>query len=150
MERHEYEDYLRSFHARDYAAVSARFAADGQVIFADTRLSGRDAIVEFYAFFHQFVDETITVHEFAGTDTFAAVEATVRLEARADFDPAIAADRGYAGLHPLQKDAVVLLPQFIHYHLKDGMITSVVCLANPTSAHVPAMGDLWSCWVALH
>ena len=82
MDRSHYDRYLAAFNARDYDGVKA-----------------------FYAFFHAYVDESITVNAYVSDARMVAMEVVV----------------------PLAAGQVVEIPQFIQYHLRDGMIVRAAC-----------------------
>ncbi len=128
MQRSAYDAYLRCFEARDYDGMLDHFTPQGEVRFGGVTLRGQGAIRDFYRFFHAAIAETIEVKRYIGSDTFVALEAVVRLEAKADLTREMLVEAGYPQLQAIDKGAVVELPQFIHYHLTRGLIDRVVCL----------------------
>lgn len=131
MDRLAYQRYLGHFNSRDYDSVVAHFQPEAEVRFGGVVLKGQAAIREFYAFFHEYVIETITVSRFAASDQLVALEATVRLEATRELTSGRLAGQGYPGLVPLSAGEVIEMPQFIHYHMVDGKFSLAVCLVNP-------------------
>ena len=127
MTREDYENYLRLFNARDYDGVLDHFTDDAVVEFAGFAFEGRQMVRDFYAFFHAFVDERITLHRFLSDDQSVALEATVRLDGKADLTEDILEARGLKGLFTLNKGQVLEVPQFIHYHLRDGKFAKALC-----------------------
>ena len=127
MTREEYENYLRLFNARDYDGVLDHFTDDAEVEFAGFAFKGREVVKQFYAFFHAYVDERIELHRFLSDEHTVALEATVRLEAKADLTEEMLRERGLAGLFTLRKGQVLEVPQFIHYHLQDGKFARAMC-----------------------
>lgn len=130
MDRLAYERYLGHFNSRDYDSVVDHFQPDAEVRFGGVVLRGHAAIREFYAFFHNYVIETITVSRFAASEQLVALEATVRLEATHDLTAEMLASQGYPGLVPLSAGEIIALEQFIHYHMEDGRFALASCLVN--------------------
>lgn len=126
-----YQRYLGYFNSRDYDSVVAHFQPDAEVRFGGVVLKGHAAIREFYAFFHGYVIETITVSRFAGSEQLVALEASVRLEATRDLTADQLTSQGYPGLVPLSAGEIVALDQFIHYHMEDGRFALAACLIEP-------------------
>ena len=127
MLRSSYEEYLRRFNNRDYAGLLEYFAPEFEVCFAGVRLQGRDAVLRFYAFLHDYVRETILIERYVSDEQTVALEAIVRVEAIKDLTAQVLAEAGYPGLFPQAKGQVMEIPQFIHYHLRDGQFTQAVC-----------------------
>jgi ketosteroid isomerase-like protein len=127
VNQQDYENYLRLFNARDYDGVLDHFTEDAEVEFAGFAFQGRQVVKDFYAFFHDLVDERITLHRFLSDEHTVALEADVRLEAKADLTEDLLEARGLKGLFTLQKGQVLEVPQFIHYHLRDGKFAKALC-----------------------
>lgn len=127
MTREDYEDYLRLFNARDYDAVLDHFTEDAEVEFAGFAFKGQQVVKDFYAFFHEIVDERITLHRFMSDGDTVALEADVRLEAKADLSETVLEARGLKGLFVLEKGQVLEVPQFIHYHMRNGKFAKALC-----------------------
>ncbi|MGZ8347124.1 MAG: nuclear transport factor 2 family protein [Allosphingosinicella sp.] len=128
MNRSGYDRYVRLFNARDYEGVLDHFAEPFELVFAGHVFRTKDEVRRFYAFFHAYVDEQVTVHRLVSDGKMMALEVDVRLEARDDMTPELLARNGLAGLAPLQRGQVVTIPQFIHYHLDEqGKIIRVLC-----------------------
>lgn len=127
MKRAEFDEYLRRFNARDYDGVLDFYGDAPEIVFAGYRLSGRQAVKDFYAFFHSYVNETIEVTRFVADDHTLAMEATVRLEGLRDLTPEILAEKGLERLVGPKKSQVIEIPQFIHYHIENGKFTCAHC-----------------------
>lgn len=127
MNRRQYDRYLELFHARDYDGLLDFFGPDPEVIFAGYALRGRAAIKDFYAFLHQYVQETVAVDRFMSDEHTLVLEARVRLEGLRDLTPEILKAHGYDRLASLRQGDVVEIPQFIHYHLQDGKFITARC-----------------------
>ncbi|MGZ8349644.1 MAG: nuclear transport factor 2 family protein [Allosphingosinicella sp.] len=96
---------MRLFNARDYEGVLDHFAEPFELVFAGHVFRTKDEVRRFYAFFHAYVDEQVTVHRLVSDGKMMALEADVRLEARDDLTPEMLARNGLAGLAPLQRGA---------------------------------------------
>ena len=127
MIREDYDRYVAAFNARDYDAVFDFYADKPRMAFFGIEITSRDQLKDFYGFMHRFVNETVTVERFAGSDELAAVEAIVRIEATDDLTREILDARGMQQFFPIAKGEVQEMRQYIHYHLKDGRIESVGC-----------------------
>lgn len=129
MNREQYQDYLDKFNGRNYDGVLEYYAPDGQfeVTFFGTALRTRQAVKEFYSFFHDHVKEEIIVHRYISEGDMVAMEATVRVTGMKDMTIEGAKAAGIDLLTPVRAGEVVEVPQFIHYHLKDGKIVAALC-----------------------
>ena len=127
MNRDDYDRYVEAFNARDYDTVFDFYAPDPRLAFFGVEITTRDQLKAFYSFLHRYVRETVTVERFAGSDELAAIEAIVRVEATADLTRETLDAQGLQQFHPITKGEVQEMRQYIHYHLRDGKITSVGC-----------------------
>lgn len=80
-----FETYIRAFNARDYAGFAAYYAADVEFFGQAARLTGRQAIVDFYQGIHAMVDETVEVLAFASAPGLIAAELLTTLVSRGDW-----------------------------------------------------------------
>lgn len=76
--------YIAAFNARDYPGFAAYYAPDVEFFGQAARLTGRDAIVEFYRGIHEQVLETVEVLAFAQGHNMVAAELLTTLVAKAD------------------------------------------------------------------
>ena len=127
MDRKSYDQYLLMFNRRDYDGVIGHFHEDGEISFAGYAFRGHQAIRDIYAFFHDYIDERIMVTRFHGGAETVAIEAVVRLTGRQDLSEDLLNAKGLGRLFPLQQGQVIEIPQFIHYHLRDGKYTRALC-----------------------
>jgi hypothetical protein len=127
MDRGAYDQYLLMFNQRHYDGVIGHFAEDCEISFAGYSIRGHQAICDFYAFFHDYVDDRITVTRFHGGAETVAIEAIVRLTGRQDLGAELLHAKGLGGLVPLQQGQVIEIPQFIHYHVQNGKFTRALC-----------------------
>jgi ketosteroid isomerase-like protein len=127
MTREDYDRYVAAFNARDYDAVFDFYAENPRMAFFGVEITTRQQLKDFYGFLHQYVTETVTVERFAGSDELAAVEGVVRVEGIRDLTAEELQARGLGQLFPIALGEVQEMRQYIHYHLKDGKITSVGC-----------------------
>ena len=127
MDRKAYDRYLALFNARDYDGVLAHYADEFVLEFAGYRFTTKAQVREFYAFLHQYVNEQIRVTAYVSDAHMVALEGTVRLEGLKDLTPERLAAQNYARLAPLRAGQVVEIPQYIHYHLHNGLIIRAGC-----------------------
>ncbi len=127
MNRQAYDHYLACFNARDYDGVLAHYAEDFLLEFAGYRFTRKDPVRRFYAFLHAYLNEQITVTAYVADAQMVALEGVVRLEALRDLTPETLAAEGYGRLVPMTAGQVVEIPQYIHYHLHDGLIVKAGC-----------------------
>ena len=127
MNRDDYDRYVEAFNARDYDTVFDFYAPDPRLAFFGVEITTRDQLKAFSSFLHRYVRETVTVERFAGSDELAAIEAIVRVEATDDLTRETLDAQGLQQFHPIAKGEVQEMRQYIHYHLRDGKITSVGC-----------------------
>ena len=127
MDRAAYDHYLACFNARDYDAVLAHYAEEFVLEFGGLRFTRKQQVKDFYAFLHSYLDESITVQAFVSDGAMVALEGIVRIEGRVELTAEVLAEAGYAGLFPLAAGAVLHIPQYIHYHLRDGLIVRAGC-----------------------
>jgi len=136
MDLDGYERYLSLFNSKDYDGVLNHFTEDCEVDFAGYSFRGKNAVRDFYGFFHQKVREQIQVTRFLGDEDTIAIEVIVRLEGLKPFGAGELAERGLENLVPLEPGQVVELPQFIHYHLRGGKFQRAICLINSPPAKI--------------
>ena len=127
MDRTAYDHYLACFNARDYDAVLAHYAEEFVLEFGGLCFTRKQQVKDFYAFLHSYLDESITVQAFVSDGAMVALEGIVRIEGRVELTAEVLAEAGYAGLFPLAAGAVLHIPQYIHYHLRDGLIVRAGC-----------------------
>ena len=128
MERRIYDDYLRKFNARDYDGFLAFWDDhDVEISVAGTSLRSKDQIRKFYAFLHAYLREEIILKKYISSDEMIALEATVRITGLQALTAETLQAQGLRGFLPLAAGQVVDIPQFIHYHLRDGKITKALC-----------------------
>jgi hypothetical protein len=131
MNRTDYDRYLTAFNAKDYDAVADFYAEPMNMDFFGISLRSRDDLKRFYSFLHSYVDESVTVLNFAASNTLTAVDGLVRIEAYRDLTAEILEANGFGGLFPIMTGEVQLLRQFIFYTLKDGKIAQTECAMLP-------------------
>ncbi len=127
MNRADYDRYLAAFNAKDYDGVADFYAQPMKMDFFGVSIRNREDLKRFYGFLHSYVNESVTVQNFAASDTLTAVDAIVRIEAFRDLDADTLAANGCAGLHPVKAGEVQLLRQLIFYTLTGGKIANVEC-----------------------
>jgi len=127
MDLEDYKGYLDLFNSKDYDAVLEHFTDDCEVVFAGYGFRGKEAVRNFYSFFHSYTKETILLQRFLPSESFIALEAVVRLEGIKDASQDIFAERGLGRLFALAKGQVIEVPQFIHYHMENGKFKKALC-----------------------
>jgi len=131
MTREDYERYAKAFNARDYDAVFDFYAENPRMAFFGIEITTRQQLRDFYTFLHGYVRETIEVEKFASSDELAAVEGIIRIEAFKNLTREALDANGMEQFFPITAGEVQEMRQYIHYHLKDGKITSVGCAIVP-------------------
>ena len=127
MDRQAYDRYLAMFNARDYDGILSHFADRFELHFAGYVFRTPEEVKRFYAFLHSHVDEQISVSRYVSDGETVALEAVVKLTGKRNLEAPDLEAAGYTRLVTLPASAVVEIPQFIHYHLKDGKIVKAVC-----------------------
>jgi ketosteroid isomerase-like protein len=131
MNRADYDRYLAAFNAKDYDAVCDFYHEPMAMSFFGVDIKSRDDMKRFYSFLHSYVNESVSVQNFASSDTLTAIDAIVRIEAFRDLDAETLAANGCAAFHPVKAGEVQELRQFIFYTIRDGKIVTVECALLP-------------------
>jgi hypothetical protein len=127
MNRADYDRYLAAFNARDYDHVCDFYAEPMNMAFFGISIRSRADMKRFYGFLHAYVRESVSVRNFAASDSLTAVDAMVRIEAFRDLDAATLAANGCSAFFPIKAGEVQELRQFIFYSLRAGKIVKVEC-----------------------
>ena len=128
MQQQQYEHYLNAFNNQDYETVLSYYVDEPEIYFAGYTLQGKQEILDFYAFFHHYVRESITFTRYVSDATTVVLEADVRIEGIMDLGVEILKEKGFERLIPLNKGDAFIVPQFIHYHLNaNGKFTHALC-----------------------
>jgi ketosteroid isomerase-like protein len=133
MNRADYDRYLAAFNAKDYDAVCDFYLQPMAMSFFGVDIKSRDDMKAFYTFLHSHVNESVSVLNFASSDTLTAVDAIIRIEAFRDLDAATLAANACAAFHPIRAGEVQELRQFIFYTVRDGKIVTVECAMIPSA-----------------
>jgi ketosteroid isomerase-like protein len=136
MNREAYDRYLAAFNAKDYDGVAEFYAEPIKMDFFGVSIRNREDLKRFYGFLHSYVKESVTVRNFASSDTLTAVDAIVRLEAFRDLSAETLAANGCAQFHPMTAGQVFELRQFIFYTIRDGKIAQTECAMLPPEESV--------------
>jgi ketosteroid isomerase-like protein len=131
MNRADYDRYLAAFNAKDYEAVCDFYAEPMNMSFFGVDIRSRADMKRFYSFLHSHVHESVTVNNFASSDTLTAVDAVVRIEAYRDLTRETLEANGCGGLYPIMAGEVHALRQLIFYTIRDGKIARVECAMLP-------------------
>ncbi|MDE2042170.1 MAG: nuclear transport factor 2 family protein [Alphaproteobacteria bacterium] len=136
MNRDDYNRYLAAFNAKHYDGVADFYAEPIRMDFFGVAIRSRDDLKRFYSFLHSYVNESVTVRNFASSDTLTAVDAIVRIEAVRDLSAETLAAHGCAQFHPMTAGQIFELRQFIFYTIRDGKIEQVECAMLPPEESV--------------
>lgn len=131
MNRADYDRYLAAFNAKNYDAVCDFYAEPMAMDFFGVSLRSRDDMKRFYSFLHSHVQESVTILNFASSDTLTAVDGLVRVEGLRDLDRETLDTNGCGGLFPIKAGEVQEMRQFIFYTVRGGKITNVECALMP-------------------
>ena len=136
MNRADYERYLTAFNAKDYDGVGDFYAEPMDMDFFGVALKSREDLKRFYSFLHSYVKESVTVRNFASSDTLTAVDAIVRIAAYRDLTAEVLAENGCEQFFPIMTGEVQELRQFIFYTIRDGKIAKTECAMLPPEQSV--------------
>ncbi|MEO5597171.1 MAG: nuclear transport factor 2 family protein [Novosphingobium sp.] len=136
MNRADYDRYLAAFNAKDYDGVAEFYLQPMKMDFFGVSLRSREDLKRFYTFIHSYVKETVTVRNFASSDTLTAVDAIVRIEAFRDLTAEVLEANGCGEFFPIMTGTVQELRQFIFYTIKDGKIVQTECAMLPPEQSV--------------
>ncbi|MCC6201902.1 MAG: nuclear transport factor 2 family protein [Gammaproteobacteria bacterium] len=122
-----YNDYVAAFNRRDYDAICSFFAPEVALHSLGHTIRRPDGIRAFYRFFHQYVVENITVTAAVGDDRHLFAEGVMRLTGLQDLTQEVLSAQGFPRFTPVPKGLSVEIPLFLHYDLKDGLVTEIRC-----------------------
>jgi hypothetical protein len=115
LDRAGYERYLAAFNARDYDAVADFYVDPPRMEFFGIVITSREELKAFYAWLHSCVKESVSIHNFAASETATAVDAIVRIEALRDLTRDELDSKGATGFFPIRAGDVQEIRQFIFY-----------------------------------
>jgi hypothetical protein len=136
MKREDYDRYLAAFNAKDYDDVADFYADPIQMDFFGISLRSRQDLKDFYSFLHSYVHESVTVRNFASSETLTAIDGIVRIEAYRDLTRETLDAHGATGFYPMEAGQIIELRQFIFYTIKDGKIAQTECAMLPPEESV--------------
>ncbi|MEY4760224.1 MAG: hypothetical protein RLZZ200_80 [Pseudomonadota bacterium] len=123
FERRDYERYVSAFNARNYEVLETFFADDFALENAGFIVRGKPAFRAFYAFFHDYCRETVTIRRFFGGEDAFMVNVVIRFEGIKDLSAAVLAEKGYPGMTVIPRGVAVDVDFLILYELDaDGKI----------------------------
>lgn len=125
--RGDFDVYLAKFNSRDYEGFLAYYADKFEMIHVGGNLKSREEVMMFYKFLHHYIRETVIVDRLVMDSKTIAMEARVQIEGVKELTPEAIAASDYPRLTPLKVEQIVVIPQFIHYHIMDGKIVKVEC-----------------------
>jgi hypothetical protein len=119
MNEERYRRYIEAFNARDYSTLETFFADDFALENAGFIVRGKPAFREFYRFFHSYCRESVTLKRFfAGAGAFVA-NVVIRFEGLENLSAQVLAEKGYSGMTPVPKGAIVDVEFLILYELNE-------------------------------
>ena len=117
MTEDDYHRYIAAFNARDYDALESFFADGFALENAGFKVEGKQAFREFYAFFHDYCREEVTLKGFyPGRQGFVA-NVVIRFSGLKSLSPQVLAEKGYSGMTPVPAGATVNVEFLILYLL---------------------------------
>lgn len=134
MNRAEYDRYLTAFNAKDYDGVADYYAKPMKMDFFGVSLRSRDDLKRFYGLLHSYVKESVAVRNFASSDTLAAVDGLVQIEAIRDLPQDVLDANGTNAFRPMIAGDDIELRQFIFYTTRGGKIVQTECAMLPPAA----------------
>jgi hypothetical protein len=120
MTRSDYERYVAAFNGPDYDALMRFFADDVVLEVGGHAMRGTSEIRSFYAFFHQYVREIVTILDFYPSDTAPMADVLIRFEGMKELTQAMLDERGYGHMTPVPAGGAVDLEFFIQYQKGSG------------------------------
>jgi hypothetical protein len=125
--RKDFDAYLAKFNSRDYKGFLDYFADKFEMIHVGGNLKSREEVMKFYNFLHQYIKESVIVDRLVMDQDMIAMEARVQIEGIKELTPEAVAASDYPRLKPLKVGQKAIIPQFIHYHIKNGKFVKVEC-----------------------
>lgn len=145
MQEQDYRRYVDAFNARDYATLETFFAEDFALENGGFIVKGKPAFREFYRFFHAYCRETVTLKKFFAGDAACVANVVIRFEGLQELSPQVLGDKGYSGMTPVPKGAVVDVEFLILYsfnargliqHIKGAVFVPAPASGGPSSRSV--------------
>lgn len=131
MNRDAYDQYLGCFNSKDYNGVDNFYAEPMKMDFFGVSIRSREDLTRFYTFLHSYVKESVTVLNFAASETLTAVDAIVRIEALRDLPQDVLEANGAGAFHPMEAGQILEMRQFIFYTTRAGKIVQTECALLP-------------------
>jgi SnoaL-like domain len=131
LDRARYDRYLAAFNAKDYDGVADFYADPPRMEFFGIVITSRQELKDFYAWLHSCVKESVTLRNFAASETCTACDAIVRIEALRDLTREELDAKGATGFFPITRGEVQEIRQFIFYTVKNGKIEQVEAALPP-------------------
>lgn len=131
LDRARYDQYLAAFNAKNYDSVADFYVDPPRMEFFGIVITSRQELKDFYAWLHSFVRESVTLRNFAASESCTACDAIVRIEAYRDLTREELDARGATGFFPIAKGQVQEIRQFIFYTVKEGRIEKVEAALPP-------------------
>jgi hypothetical protein len=131
MTPEHYQTYLDSFNDANYDHVLEFWAPSFEVwVQGELLFDSPESLKKVYGFLHSHVKEEIEVLHFLSDNDKIFMEANVKITALKTITAEALAEEQVKGIMPIEAGVVMVIPQFIHYHLEDGKFKSGVCLVS--------------------
>jgi hypothetical protein len=127
MNREEFDVYLKKFNSRDYEGFLDYFADEFEMIHVGGSFKTRESVMKFYNFLHAYIKESVIVDRFVSDENIVVLEARVQIQGVKELTSEAVAASDWPKLNTLAVGQIVVIPQFIHYHLEKGKFVKVVC-----------------------
>lgn len=131
LKREGYDRYVAAFNAKDYDAVADFYVDPPLMTFFGVEIRSRQALKDFYGFLHDHVKESVTVLNFAASETLTAIDAVIRVEGVKALTREALDARGMHAFFPIAVGEMQEMRQFIFYTIKNGLIERVECALAP-------------------
>jgi hypothetical protein len=131
IDRARYDAYLAAFNAKDYDAVADFYVDPPLMEFFGVVIRSRQELKHFYGWLHSYVKESVTLLNFAASESCTACDAIVRIEALRDLTREELDAHGATGFFPIKAGEVQEIRQFIFYTTRDGRIEKVEAALPP-------------------
>ena len=133
MQESDYHRYITAFNARDYETLESFFADNFALENAGFIVKGKPAFREFYKFFHEYCQETVTFKGFyPGTNGFVS-NVIISFHGLKDLTTEILQEKKFAGMTPIKKGSTVDLEFFNSIRIKSKRTNSAYkrrCLSS--------------------
>jgi len=115
LTENDYLQYIDAFNAKDYSKLEEYFTDDFILENAGFKIQGKPAFRAFYAFVHNYLEETVVFKSFyPGTDGFVA-NVIIHFEGLKDLTQSTLDEKGFPGMTAIAKGDSAELEFLIQY-----------------------------------